>query len=338
MRHNGFRDRPIRPLSHSSGRDPSRSDLVRRLAEGIRWDPIRAKNEVRSIPAVARPHRAAGRGPWGPASSTGVGLIAPASRGPVRFSAKNEVRRAPHSSARTPARDRQLVVEPGVVAEVVEGAAGTGPRVGGPEDEPADPGGHQRAGAHGAGLEGHHQGHLGEPPAAHGRRRRGAPGSRRGRWDRRSPRARCGGPPRPSRRPGRPRRPAPRRRRRRAGPRPGRAPWRPRRSAVACRRWACPSMRCAGASETVVGRFESAVSACAGGVQALLERAQRRLQLRGIGLELLEERTKANGGQPVDGFEERTSCRTCAWATCAVDGRKPARSYRRGRCRTAAAS
>jgi hypothetical protein len=31
-------------------------------------------------------------------------------------------------------------------------------------------------------------------------------------------------------------------------------------------------------------------SACAGGAQILLERAQRRLQLRGIGLELLQER------------------------------------------------
>ena len=55
MRHNGFRDRPIRPLSHSSGRDASRSDLVRNLEEGLRGaSPARRTRSGGWCPAPGR--------------------------------------------------------------------------------------------------------------------------------------------------------------------------------------------------------------------------------------------------------------------------------------------
>ena len=90
MRHNGFRDRPIRPLSHSSGRDASRSDLVRNLEEGLLGSVAGAKNEVRRIPPD--PNQA---------TSPEADGAAPSSR-TVRFPAKNDDRRAAHSAAPTP--------------------------------------------------------------------------------------------------------------------------------------------------------------------------------------------------------------------------------------------
>ena len=60
------------------------------------------------------------------------------------------------------------MVEAGVAAELVERSAGPRFRIGRPEDEPTGPGGDQSAGAHGAGLEGHHQCHIGESPRAQG--------------------------------------------------------------------------------------------------------------------------------------------------------------------------
>ena len=66
--------------------------------------------------------------------------------------------------------DLDLVVEPGVGAEVVERSACTRPGVARPVDDPADPGRHQSAGAHRAGFESDHQGDVGEPPPAHGGR------------------------------------------------------------------------------------------------------------------------------------------------------------------------
>jgi hypothetical protein len=138
MRHNGFRDRPIRPLSHSSGRDPSRSDLVRKVEEAPPGgSPARrTRSEGRSPAWPGRGSRAASqaRGRWRnrpvrplgrtiettsaraaesvpPPFGPGPDQLFPseARLGPeefpkpsVRFSAKKEDTRAPHSSARTP--------------------------------------------------------------------------------------------------------------------------------------------------------------------------------------------------------------------------------------------
>ena len=61
---------------------------------------------------------------------------------------------------------RQLVVEPGIGAQVVERAAGPGLRVGGAEHQPSHPRRHQGAGAHRARLQGDHHGDVVEPPRA----------------------------------------------------------------------------------------------------------------------------------------------------------------------------
>jgi hypothetical protein len=138
MRHNGFRDRPIRPLSHSSGRDPSRSDLVRKVEEGPPGgSPARrTRSEGRSPAWAARVPRASSqaggrlrnrrsdrRGGQSrrPRQWRQNRLFLPSARDrdqlapsegrlgaggfplpSVRFSAKKEDTKAPHSSARTP--------------------------------------------------------------------------------------------------------------------------------------------------------------------------------------------------------------------------------------------
>ena len=64
--------------------------------------------------------------------------------------------------------DLELVVEPGVRAEVVERAAGPSPGVAGAEDDPAHSACDQGSRAHGAGLERDDQCHCMEPPSADG--------------------------------------------------------------------------------------------------------------------------------------------------------------------------
>src|ERR1019366_4740391 len=65
-----------------------------------------------------------------------------------------------------PDGDRYLVVEPGIGAQVVEGAACPRLHVGGPVDQAAQPSGDEGTGAHRTRFQGHHQGHLGQPPRA----------------------------------------------------------------------------------------------------------------------------------------------------------------------------
>ncbi len=81
---------------------------------------------------------------------------------------RTRARTSAHASARTPGGDRELVVEAGVDAEVVERATGAGLGIGGAEDDPGHPGGEERPGAHGARLEGDHDGGAGQPPPAGG--------------------------------------------------------------------------------------------------------------------------------------------------------------------------
>ena len=54
------------------------------------------------------------------------------------------------------------------------------------------------------------------------------------------------------------------------------------------------------------------------GAEVLLERAQGRLQLGGVGVELHRIGAELRGRQPVDGVEERQSWRTCASALAAA--------------------
>ena len=65
----------------------------------------------------------------------------------------------------------QLMVEPGVGAEVVERAARSSARVARAEDEPADPGGNERARTHGARFEGDDHGDVGQSPISDDGRR-----------------------------------------------------------------------------------------------------------------------------------------------------------------------
>ena len=137
-----------------------------------------------------------------------------------------------------------LVVEAGVSAEVVEGPARTGPRVGFPEDDPLHPRRRRRTGTHRGMARGSRRGST-RTGANHPRcwRHRAAPGSRRPRWGRPHLRARCGGPPPASPRSRRRHRPEPHPPRRRPAPRPRQAPWRLRRSAGSSGWLRCPSMR-----------------------------------------------------------------------------------------------
>ena len=100
-----------------------------------------------------------------------VGRDSGTERPSQRRAAKNSSSSAPHSSASTPPRHRQLVVEPGVGAQLVERPARPGLGVGRAEDEASHPGGHEGPGAHRAGLECHHQGDVAEPPGPEGGRR-----------------------------------------------------------------------------------------------------------------------------------------------------------------------
>ena len=183
MRHNGFRDRPIRPLSHSSGRDATRSDLVRRLGRPPP-EPCGTENEVASIPGCA----ASTSGQhvfwivWGGRVGDDLPLmgclfvrrrVSCLPPGPVLRRArpagpllrKEGRQERPALVGAHAGGHGQLVVEPGVRTEVVERAAGTGPRVARPVDQPADPGRDECTRAHRARLERHHHRDVGQSPA-----------------------------------------------------------------------------------------------------------------------------------------------------------------------------
>ena len=83
-----------------------------------------------------------------------------------RRSEKNSVRSTAQRSARTPACDGCLVVEPGIREQVVERSAGAGLRICGAEHEPADTGGDECPGAHRARLQRHDDGALRQAPTA----------------------------------------------------------------------------------------------------------------------------------------------------------------------------
>ena len=83
-----------------------------------------------------------------------------------RFSGEEGGQQIPARRGGDTTGDIELVVEPGVRAEVVERAAGPRPGVAGAEDDPAHSARDQCSGAHGAGLERDDQGHGIEPPPA----------------------------------------------------------------------------------------------------------------------------------------------------------------------------
>ena len=141
------RDRSTRPLPTAGRGDPPRpSDPSGRPGRG----------------AAAHTDRAPLVDPDQPVSTAPVGADVAGRSDPLGREERAEERTAFVGSHAV--GHGQLMVEPGVGAEVVERAARSSARVARAEDEPADPGGNERARTHGARFEGDDHGDVGQSP------------------------------------------------------------------------------------------------------------------------------------------------------------------------------